>query len=41
MRPAGAARETMAWIMGIAGFLILRDAVFRLGGFDFLSAVMS
>lgn len=27
-----ASREAMAWVMGIAGFLVLRDAVFRLGG---------
>ncbi|AYY12767.1 GAP family protein [Actinobacteria bacterium YIM 96077] len=29
---AGGTRETMAWILGIAGFLVLRDAVFRLSG---------
>lgn len=33
---ANGSREAMAWIIGIAGFLILRDAVYRLGGFDWL-----
>jgi cytochrome c biogenesis protein CcdA len=38
-RIASGSREAMAWIMGIAGFLILRDAIFRLGGFDWLTTI--
>lgn len=38
-RITAGSREAMAWIMGIAGFLVLRDAIFRLGGFDVLLGV--
>lgn len=33
---ASGSRETFLWILGIAGFLVLRDAIYRLGGLDML-----